>query len=155
MTAVVKVETEKTERLAVSRDKMLDFMSNVEQSVGKCFPDLRALEHKQGNVYHLVLGTIKVAGLKLDYAWDTEYFVDREQGKCWWKTLPDSGNGGLDGEMLLKADGDGTVLTLKEILWNELPISKLMVPLAKPVTLRILNDLTERYLANIRAAVEG
>lgn len=154
MAQKLQADYRSTRVLDCSREKAFDFLADIPRAVGDCFPDLASLDSLGEGRYAHRLQPIRQLGLTLKLHWEAVYTNDRNTWRLEWTTDPESGNAGLDGHIVLTEADGGTKVDISETHWLWLSIPRLTVPMARPLVSQTLKDMTERYLDNVKAALE-
>lgn len=140
--------------VAASPEHAFQFLIDLPIAVGQCFPDLDEFSQVKGTTYRHRLAPIHQLGLTLKLHWETTYRNDRETCRVWWESDENSGNAGYTGSIAITPEGDGAKLALEERFWVWLSIPKFTVRMAQPLNDRLVKEMTDRYLGNVRKAIQ-
>ena len=152
---MTKIPTSTTQSIQVKAplDKVFEFVSDVMKS-SECQPGVEKVEEIGERVYRWTQKEKEYGPIKFQVLYALRYETN-EKDRISWKSTGE-GNTEVEGNVTLRAVDDGTTeVTINNALTTDAPVPRLMKAMAKPIANKELESTVNKYLGNLKKAIEG
>lgn len=150
--AKIPCKVKKSIQINASLEDVYDYLLDVSKS-SECYDNLESVEKVDDETYRWLMKEKDYGPLKFQVRYVLTYATN-DVDRISWKSTGE-GNTDVDGEVALKAVGDGaTEVTVTNNLASDIPIPRLMKALAKPMATKELERTIDKYLKNLKAMLE-
>ncbi|MFC1890242.1 SRPBCC family protein, partial [Thermodesulfobacteriota bacterium] len=145
-------KAKKSIRIKASLEDVYNYLLDVSKS-SECYDNLESVEKVDDETYRWLMKEKDYGPLKFQVRYVLTY-ASNDVDCISWKSTGE-GNTDVDGEVVLKAVGDGaTEVTVTNNLASDIPIPRLMKAVAKPMATKELERTIDTYLKNLKATLE-
>jgi carbon monoxide dehydrogenase subunit G len=150
----MKVSVDISDSFHVTADLKTAFalLSDVPRSVSH-FPDMQKLQDEGKGRYCWYLKPLGAAGISHQVIYACIYVADDNKMTVTWTPVAGVGNGVIQGQWRLKAQGQGTAIEFETSGELDVPVPMLLRAAAKPVIQGLFQSQVRGYLKNIRATL--
>ena len=150
----MQISVEITDQFNVTADLKTAFalLSDVPRSVSH-FPDMQKLQDEGKGRYCWYLKPLGAAGISHQVVYACTYVSDEQAMTVTWTPVKGVGNGVIQGQWRLKAQGQGTAIEFETRGDLEVPIPMLLRSAAKPIVQTLFQNQVRGYLKNIKTAL--
>ncbi|MDC0663725.1 SRPBCC family protein [Marinobacter sp. SS21] len=152
MAITVSIELSRDFEISAAYGDVFELLADVPRSAGY-FPKVDKLVDLGDNAYRWEMEKIGVDKHAIQSVYACTYSADRDAGTIFWKPVKGEGNGVVQGEWSIQANGDNaTTLKFKTSAELTLPLPGLLKLAISPVIKHEFNSLVDTYVANLKKA---
>lgn len=150
----MKVSVDISDSFTVSSDLKTSFalLADVPRSVSN-FPDMQKLQDEGKGRFRWFLKPLGAAGISHQVVYACDYVSDDKKMTVTWTPVAGVGNGVIQGQWRLKAQGQGTAIEFNTTGELDVPVPMLLRAAAKPIVQGLFQNQVRGYLKNIQAAL--
>jgi carbon monoxide dehydrogenase subunit G len=147
-------EIERSVTVKVPIEKAYKYLWDVVGS-SACIPGLASCRKVATNTYQFSYEPRSTAGVSMTVVYTAAYKGDGKSSIAFKSVAGESDNTDVDGELRLQKSGDGTKITLRQMVAPDTPVPSLLQRLVKSFAQKEADDTVKDYLANLKKKLES